>query len=740
MSEIWIDGERHEAREGENLLHACLSLGLDLPYFCWHPALGSVGSCRQCAVKQFKGEDDEEGQLVMACMTPVEDGARLSIDDPEARDFRARVIEWLMVNHPHDCPVCDEGGECHLQDMTVMTGHAYRRHRFEKRTHLNQDLGPFIHHEMNRCIACYRCVRYYRDYAGGRDLDVFGAHDDVYFGRAEDGALESPFAGNLVEVCPTGVFTDKTLKRHYTRKWDLESAPSVCSHCAVGCNTLVGTHAGTVRRILDRYHPEVNRYFLCDRGRFGYGFVDSDDRLRRPLVRDGDVRDGGAELRPADGAEALRRAGELLREGRVLGVASPRASLATARHRAAPAGVALLAATIARELDPDAPELPDDAFDGTTLDDDTRKLAAEVASALRDAHRPLVVAGSTAGTAVMTAAGNLARALHRARGGAGNGGSDGNGDGPVHLAFTLPECNSLGLALAGGESLEAAFEAAERGEVTALVVLGNDLFRRAPEERVAALLERVPTVVVDHLRHRTADAAEVILPDAPFSEGNGTVVSSEGRAQRFFQAHAPGDGEVRDGWRWLDRLATAAGEGEGWLWARQEAVAAELAEELPVFAPVAEMASAAMAAVGSTAGGRKLPRSPHRASGRTARHADRDVREPRPPEDPDSPFAFSMEGSRRIPASLRPYYRAPGWSSVQALNKFQDEVGGPLRDGEAGRRLIEPAADAADAPYLPLPGDPTAGSGADDELTVIALPHVFAEELSSRSGRRRSEP
>ena len=117
-----------------------------------------------------------------------------------------------MINHPHDCPVCEEGGECHLQDMTVMTGHVYRRYRFKKRTFRNQYLGPFINHEMNRCIACYRCVRFYRDYAGGRDFDVFAAHDHVYFGRHEDGTLESEFSGNLVEVCPTGVFDRQALR------------------------------------------------------------------------------------------------------------------------------------------------------------------------------------------------------------------------------------------------------------------------------------------------------------------------------------------------------------------------------------------------------------------------------------------------------------------------------------------------------------------------------------------------
>ena len=227
----------YPAKDGENLLQQCLSLGFNLPYFCWHPALGSVGACRQCAIKQFKNEEDKRGKIVMACMTPATDGTRISIDDPEAREFRASVIEWLMVNHPHDCPVCDEGGECHLQDMTVMTGHVYRRYRGRKRTFHNQNLGPLVNHEMNRCIQCYRCTRFYRDYAGGRDFDALVLRNQVYFGRHQDGTLESEFSGNLVEVCPTGVFTDKTLKQHYTRKWDLQTAPSVCVHCATRAAT-----------------------------------------------------------------------------------------------------------------------------------------------------------------------------------------------------------------------------------------------------------------------------------------------------------------------------------------------------------------------------------------------------------------------------------------------------------------------------------------------------------------------
>jgi NADH-quinone oxidoreductase subunit G len=188
-----------------------------------------------------------------------------------------------MTNHPHDCPVCEEGGHCHLQDMTVMTGHNSRRYRFTKRTHQNQDLGPFINHEMNRCIACYRCVRYYKDYAGGSDLGVYGAHDNVYFGRVEDGVLESEFSGNLTEVCPTGVFTDKTHSERYNRKWDMQFAPSVCQQCAVGCNISPGERYGELRRIENRFNGAVNHYFLCDRGRFGYGYVNRADRPRQPL-------------------------------------------------------------------------------------------------------------------------------------------------------------------------------------------------------------------------------------------------------------------------------------------------------------------------------------------------------------------------------------------------------------------------------------------------------------------------
>lgn len=285
---IFIDNEPHQVSNDNNLLAGVLSEKLNLPYFCWHPSMGSVGACRQCAVIQYQDENDTRGRMVMSCMTPVKEGMRIGIKAQQASHFREQIISAMMTNHPHDCPVCAEGGECHLQDMTVMTGHTTRSYVGDKRTFENQYLGDLVGHEMNRCITCYRCVRFYKDYAGGDDFGVYGSANHIYFGRQKDGPLESEFSGNLVEVCPTGVFTNKLFSAHYSRKWDLQSAPSVCSHCAVGCNTSIGERYGSVRRVVNRFNEKINGYFLCDRGRYGIGFVNGEQRIRvsRGLVKE----------------------------------------------------------------------------------------------------------------------------------------------------------------------------------------------------------------------------------------------------------------------------------------------------------------------------------------------------------------------------------------------------------------------------------------------------------------------
>ncbi|WP_421228092.1 NADH-quinone oxidoreductase subunit NuoG [Aeromonas enteropelogenes] len=829
MATIHVDGKEYEVDGADNLLQACLSLGLDVPYFCWHPALGSVGACRQCAVKQYQNSDDKRGRLVMSCMTPASDGSYIAIEDEEAKEFRKSVVEWLMTNHPHDCPVCEEGGACHLQDMTVMTGHNSRRYRFTKRTHQNQDLGPFVAHEMNRCIACYRCVRYYKDYAGGEDLGVYGAHDNVYFGRVEDGTLESEFSGNLVEVCPTGVFTDKTHSERYNRKWDMQFAPSVCQQCSVGCNISPGERYGELRRIENRFHGALNHYFLCDRGRFGYGYVNLADRPRQPLLQEGSDK----LAITVDGA--LNRAADALRTASgVIGIGSPRASLESnfalrelvgaenfysgveqaewacqlkmlhilqhggirtpslrdmeeadailvlgedvtqtaarialalrqavkgkARELArkmkvdlwqvaavqtlgqnerypllitsldttrlddvaeetwhgAPADQARLGFAIANLLDGSAPGPAD-------LAPEQRAYADRWAELLGSAKRPLVIAGSGARSeALIEAASNIARAL-KGRGQA------------VELALVAQEANSLGLAMLAdaGKPLEAALERIEREDQLALVTLENDLYRRAPRSRVDGALKRLQhLLVVDHQLTPTAQQADLVLPAASFAEADGTLVNMEGRAQRFFQVYAPAfydvDIQVREGWRWLAALQGALVR-QPLRWQTHEQISQACAAANPLLATMLEAAPNA----GLRIRGMRLAREPHRYSGRTSMLADQNVSEPRVAQDPDSPFNFSMEGyaGARQPLPQVPFAWAPGWNSPSAWNKFQDEVGGHLRAGDPGRRLLEPDEEtlgwfeAIPAPFA-----------AQSALQVVNYAQLFGgEELSARS-------
>lgn len=844
MATIHVDGNDYEVDGSDNLLHACLSLGLDIPYFCWHPALGSVGACRQCAVKQYKDADDDKGMLVMSCMAPVKDDAWISIEDEEAKAFRASVIEWLMTNHPHDCPVCEEGGHCHLQDMTVMTGHDRRRYRFKKRTHKNQYLGPFIGHEMNRCITCYRCVRFYKDYAGGEDLGAFGAHDNIYFGRTVDGTLENEFSGNLTEVCPTGVFTDRTHSEHYTRKWDMQFAPSICHQCSSGCNTSPGERYGEVRRIENRFNGDVNQYFLCDRGRFGYGYVNREDRPRVPSFRESVAVE--PTLLDVDGA--LDRTAERLKGSRrVVGIGSPRASLesnhllremvgaenfstgiaerelacleliqtlqrerdwhipsmreiehhdavivlgedliqsaarvalsvrqaANARGeemaeangipawnanavatlqqgRTRPVFIASLTETrlddIARDTWHGAPDeiarlgfalahaLDERAPSVEGLDDATRELIATMSGALKQAERPLIISGtSLESTAVIEAAANLARALN------------GIGTRPS-VSFVSAEANSTGLAMLGGHSLEWSLDAMQQESdgADAALVLENDLHERLGAERIDPALARLDTlVVIDHQRTPTFERAHMAMPAGTFAESDGTLVSHEGRAQRFFQVYEPGyyrpNDMTHESWRWIHALHTTM-ESRPVDWTQLDDVTADCARVHPEMAGIRDAAPSASFRIR----GQKLARSPHRSSGRTAMRANLSVHEPRAPQDNDSAFAFSMEGYSGYsePRSQVAFAWAPGWNSPQAWNKFQDEVGGHLRAGDPGVRLFDQQRSATSGDWFTRIPEPFRAQAS--RFQVMRLPQLFGgEAMSARAEpikERMSEP
>ncbi len=277
MPKLTIDNLEVTVPEGTNVLEAARELDIVIPHFCYHEALGSVGSCRLCAMMFVDGP--VKG-LQMACMIKAQDGMVVSSTDPDAMDMRKHVIEWAMTNHPHDCPVCDEGGECQLQEMTVAGGHGLRRYTGKKCTFLNQNLGPFVQQEMNRCITCYRCVRTYRDYCGGTDYGVLGSRNRILYGRFQEGPLESPFSGNIIDACPTGVLTSKPF-RFKTRPWDLQEAPSICPHCSLGCATVPGGRYRELQRVRAGINRETNGFFICDRGRFGYDYVNHPERPRQ---------------------------------------------------------------------------------------------------------------------------------------------------------------------------------------------------------------------------------------------------------------------------------------------------------------------------------------------------------------------------------------------------------------------------------------------------------------------------
>ena len=296
---LMIDTREVEVPEGTKVIQAAERLGIMIPRFCFHEALGSLGACRMCAVS-FK-EGSVKG-IEMSCMIEAEDGMVVSTTDPEAVAFRKWIIECLMLNHPHDCPVCDEGGHCLLQDETVSAGHGIRRYLGKKRTYPDQDLGPFVQHEMNRCIQCWRCRRFYQEFAGYRDLGAMQIANHTYFGRFQSGPLESPFSGNLIDLCPTGVYTDKPA-RFKGRRWNSERAPSLCIHCSLGCNTTASARYREMTRQEARFNKDVNGYFICDRGRFGFDFANHPERIRQPRL----------ENKEATWEQALRAAAAVLK-------------------------------------------------------------------------------------------------------------------------------------------------------------------------------------------------------------------------------------------------------------------------------------------------------------------------------------------------------------------------------------------------------------------------------------------
>jgi NADH-quinone oxidoreductase subunit G len=601
MPTLIIDNRSVTVPEGTNVLEAAKRLGIVIPHFCYHEALGSVGACRLCAMKFLDGP--VKG-IQMACMIPAKDGMVVSTLDDEATAYRAQVIEWLMMNHPHDCPVCDEGGECQLQDMTIAGGHGIRRYTGKKRTYLNQDLGPFVVQEMNRCIQCYRCVRTYQDYCGGTDFGVMGVNQRLFFGRFREGPLDSPFAGNIIDACPTGVFTSKPF-RFKTRFWDLEEGPSICPHCSLGCAVIPGARYRELQRVRAGVNKTVNGWFICDRGRFGYGYVNHPDRPRDPLVAGNTVKwEAALDLlrsrldqliaRHGAGAIALLGSGRagleanfLLKEwGERLGAPDPVFSSHSPRDRAARALVGLdpelrasLADVRASDLivvlgaDPVA-EGPSFALalrqavrnGGRVVVLDPRPVrlpcAAEHLPCQPEELPELIASLTDPETAGQTPAiRDLAVALQQARRPVLSGGCDLLGEGglrqllaaaeklstkerPCRAFALISEANSFGAALLAqkGPTFDQVMTGIEEGRIKALVCLEADPLGDCPEPHRAsqALAKLEFLALFDYLPTATAGKADLLLPTTAMAESDGFLLNNEGRMLPFQRVFQPG--------------------------------------------------------------------------------------------------------------------------------------------------------------------------------------------------------
>ena len=280
---ITIDGVQTRVPKGMRIIEAAETIGKGIAHFCYHPSLSAPAMCRMCLV-----EVEGAPKLQPACVTQVADGQVIHTESPKAREARQGTLEFYLLNHPLDCPVCDAAGECKLQDYVHAEGRKHGRSLEPKRVLGQDDFGGDILYDGDRCIMCTRCVRFMREIAGNDALCVVQRGHrsviDTFFDKGVEGDL---WAGNIVDICPVGALLSKDFL-HKARSWDLDGSPSICPNCSQGCNIRIDTRDNLVQRLKPRLNPDVNSYWMCDYGRHRYEWFNRKDRIEAPLVRDGD--------------------------------------------------------------------------------------------------------------------------------------------------------------------------------------------------------------------------------------------------------------------------------------------------------------------------------------------------------------------------------------------------------------------------------------------------------------------
>ena len=580
---VTIDGREVQVPKGFGIVEAALEAGIEIPIFCYEPRLGPpVGACRMCLC-EVEGMPKPQA----ACTLTATDGmvVQTAQTSRKAAESQHAVLEFILVNHPLDCPVCDKGGECPLQDLTFRYGPGHTRMTFPKRTFDKPiPISPLIALDRERCILCYRCTRFSEEVAEDGQLVARNRGAQSMITTYEDEPYRAPFSGNVIELCPVGALTS-TQYRFEARPWEIQNVPTVCGLCPVGCNISATTREGKVKRILSRNHPEVDEGWLCDKGRFAYPHLYARDRVTDPLLR---VRRRGYEEVSWD--DALDRATEMLRgaEGQIVTAlsGSETVEMAYALGKLMRAGLGAHTAMLPEETSDalDAYRVPLSAIrdaqivvvlgdepvtDRAPIVDMWIKLArrsgaevvtvgpagdvesgpggaadalraeAELVERIRSAERAILVWSGGGGHGGVTVAA-LAHEL-------GLGGKEGSG------AFHLPSApNARGVADAWAC---AADETAPNPQPIKLLVVSGD--EAAADPNVRTLAEHAESVLaVVMFGELVRGWADLVLPGTSYLERDGTYVNLEGRIQRLRRTVIP---PAPDELAWLAKLAERFG-------------------------------------------------------------------------------------------------------------------------------------------------------------------------------------
>jgi NADH-quinone oxidoreductase subunit G len=599
MAKVTVDGIEVEVPNGATVLQACEAAGKEIPRFCYHERLSVAGNCRMCLV-----EVEKAPKPVASCAYPVADGMVVKTDSPVVRNARRGVMEFLLINHPLDCPICDQGGECDLQDQAVSYGHDRSRYAEPKRVVKDKYVGPLIKTIMTRCIQCTRCVRFSAEVAGVPEMGGTNRGENLEIGTYVEKALTTELSGNLIDICPVGALTSRPYA-FVSRPWELRKTDSIDVQDATGTNIRVDNRGPEVLRILPRINDDVNEEWMADRGRFSFDALKR-KRLDRPWVK----VDG--KLKPASWADAFRAiaaklkatapdrigavAGDLVDAESVFALKSLMAALGSANLDCRQDGAAidgskrdyfLFNTGIAGIDEADAlliigsnprteapvinarirkrwsqgrftvgrvgPSGIDLTYPHQHIGEGTATLRTLIegthhfARVLKDAKKPMILLGRGAlarpdGAAVLAAAWEIARQCNALR-------ADWHGFNMLHLFGGQVGALELGfMPGSGAKDLGAMLG----GGVDALWLLGADGIDPA------AIGPETFVIYQGHHGDRGAARADVILPGAAYTEKDATYVNTEGRAQRAWLAvHAPG--EAREDWR----IIRAAGEGLG---------------------------------------------------------------------------------------------------------------------------------------------------------------------------------